>query len=212
MNKPYIIGISGGSGSGKTSFIRAIRQCFSTNQVCILSQDDYYRPKEQQQIDEEGVINFDLPSSIDAQALREDILQLSRNESVSRSEYTFNNTSAKANVLHFYPAPIILVEGLFIFHYKAIMPLLDLKIFIDAKDVLKVTRRIKRDKIDRNYPLEDVLYRYQHHVTPSYEQYIQPYLEECDLIVNNNASFQGGLEVLTGFIHQKLKEVEGLST
>ncbi len=196
MNKPLIIGITGGSGSGKTSFIKALREAFSTEQLCVISQDDYYRPLEDQTIDEEGIENFDLPRSIDKKAFTQDIKKLIAGEVVTRPEYVFNNTDAELKMLTFYPAPIIIVEGLFIFHYKKVRKLLDLKIFLHAKENLKVIRRIKRDRVERNYPLEDVLYRYERHVLPNFERYIQPYMEDADLVINNNRNFEQGLKVI----------------
>ena len=86
--------------------------------------------------------------------------------------------------------------------------MLDLKVFLHAKENLKVIRRIRRDQEERNYPLDDVLYRYEHHVLPTFERYIQPYMDEADLIINNNADFSLGLEVLKGFICQKLAALE----
>lgn len=202
--KPFIIGITGGSGSGKTTFIRELKKRFTKPELCIISQDDYYRPREEQRTDGKGVRNFDLPESIDATAFAGDICKLVAGERVTRREYTFNNDRQEPRLLTFQPAPIIIVEGLFVFHFDSIRDLLDLKVFLHAKENLKVIRRIKRDQVERNYPLEDVLYRYEHHVLPTFEKYIQPYLEDADLVVNNNAHFRMGLEVLHGFIRQRL--------
>ena len=120
-------------------------------------------------------------------------------------EYTFNNETRKPSSLIFKPAPIIIVEGIFVFYHQPIRDLLDLKIFLHAKENLKVIRRIKRDRQERNYPLEDVLYRYEHHVLPTFEKYIQPYKDQVDLVINNNHSFEKGLMVLKGFIHHQLQ-------
>ena len=84
--------------------------------------------------------------------------------------------------------------------------MLDLSVLIHAKDNLKIIRRINRDKTERNYPLEDVLYRYEHHVAPAYDKYIDPYIDELDLIINNNKSFDRGVDVLTAFIREHLKK------
>ena len=205
MSKPYLIGISGGSGSGKTTFIKALRSTFKPTELCIISQDDYYFPREQQRMDAKGIHNFDLPNSIDSKSFADDLIRLISGEIVRREEYTFNNEQASPKILVFHPAPIILVEGIFVFHYQEIMKLLDLKIFLDAKENLKVIRRIKRDQIERNYPIEDVLYRYENHVMPTFEKYILPYKPDADIIINNNAHFNNALAVVQGFIQQILK-------
>ena len=92
------------------------------------------------------------------------------------------------------------------FHFKKIRRLLDLKIFLHAKENLKVIRRIKRDQVERNYPIEDVLYRYEKHVMPTFEQYIEPYMEDADIVVNNNQHFSVGMDVVKGFIRKTISD------
>lgn len=205
--KPFLIGITGGSGSGKTSFIQALRNAFTEDELCILSQDDYYFPRDMQLTDELGVKNFDLPSSIDKKSFRRDLERLLSGEVVERLEYTFNNEKANPKMLCFKSAPIIVVEGIFVFHFKKLRKMLDMKVFLHAKENLKVIRRIKRDQVERNYPIEDVLYRYEKHVMPTFERYIQPYMDDADIVVNNNSHFSVGLEMTIGFIRNKLVEV-----
>lgn len=199
-----VIGISGGSGSGKTSFVKSIRELFNEDQLCVISMDEYYFPRETQRTDPRGVKNFDLPSSIDYQQFKTDLEKLIQGETVVKEEYTFNNAEKKARLLEFKSAPIILVEGLFVFYYNEIADLLDYKVFISASDDLKVIRRIKRDRIERNYPLDDVLYRYANHVKPSYEEFIAPYKNEVDIVINNNDSYERGLKILQGFMQHSL--------
>lgn len=205
--KPFLIGITGGSGSGKSTFIRRIREHFSTDQVCIISMDDYYLPRDEQYEDHQGEKNFDLPKSFDKKAFRRDLETLMQGGTVEKEEYVFNNAALTPKTLTFKSAPIVIVEGLFVFHYKKISPMFDLKIFISAKENLKVIRRIYRDRVERNYPLEDVLYKYEHHVLPSFEKYIEPYRESADLVINNNRDFEQGLAVLKGFIASKLYQL-----
>jgi uridine kinase len=203
MSKPYVIGITGGSGSGKTSLIRALRKEFSTEVLCIVCQDDYYHPREQQIPDTKGIRNFDLPTSVDLDALYEDLQQLEEGKAVKRKEYTFNNEEKEARDLVFKPAPVIIVEGLFVFADAKLFQRFDLSVFIHAKENLKVIRRIKRDQLERNYPLDDVLYRYQNHVLPAFEKFIAPFREEADLVINNNHDFNAGLEVLKAVVKHK---------
>ena len=200
MTKPFLIGITGGSGSGKTTFIRRLREGLDDGQVSYLSMDDYYVPRERQKKDENGVYNFDRPKSIHRDEFVRDLRRLRAGEVVTRREYVFNNELAEPKILTVRPAPVIIVEGLFVFHYKALRKMLDLKVFLHAKDNLKVVRRIKRDRVERNYPLEDVLYRYEHHVLPAYEKYVGPHKERADIIVNNNTDFNMGLRVVRAFV------------
>lgn len=201
-----IIGISGGSGSGKTSFIRDIKNHFSNGEVTLLSQDEYYHPREQQFIDPNGIKNFDLPTSIDLEAFVEDIAKLKRGEVVERQEYTFNNSEVEPKMLKFNPAKILIVEGLFIFHNEAIRNLLDFKIMIYASSAITVIRRIHRDRIERNYPLEDVLYRYEHHVLPAYEKYIEPFIDDVDIVINNNKNYNKALDMFVNYLKTELKK------
>ncbi|MFT7121432.1 MAG: uridine kinase [Neolewinella sp.] len=200
MQKPFLIGITGGSGSGKTTFIRQLREGLGPDKVCYLSMDDYYVPREDQKMDANGVYNFDRPKSINEEEFTRDLKRLCKGKVVKRKEYVFNNEQAEPKTLIFKPAPVIIVEGLFVFHYKIVRTMLDLRIFLHAKDNLKVVRRIKRDRVERNYPLDDVLYRYEHHVLPSYEKYVGPYKEKADIIVNNNTDFNMGLKVVRAFV------------
>ncbi|MDX1903441.1 MAG: uridine kinase [Thermonemataceae bacterium] len=205
MNKqPFIIGITGGSASGKTSFLKNLIDTFSEDELCLISQDNYYRPKEEQPVDENGIHNFDLPESINAQEYARDIQKLRNGETVYRLEYTFNNPDVVPKTLIFKPAPIIIVEGIFVFYYTEIANLMDLKIFIDAKEHIKLRRRIYRDQLERGYSLEDVLYRYEKHVSPTYERYIEPFKNEADIIVPNNLHYQKPLEMVVAYLESKV--------
>jgi len=206
---PFIIGITGGSGAGKTTLIKLLRDAFTEDELCVVSQDDYYRPREEQKADKLGVINFDLPSSIDRKSFKDDIKKLLLGETIERLEYTFNNDLATPKMLTFRPTPVIIVEGLFVFHLKKIRKLLDLKVFMQAKENLKVIRRITRDQIERDYPLDDVLYRYQNHVLPTYEKYILPYMHEADIIINNNHGMDMGVETMKALIRDKVRAAKG---
>jgi len=207
MNSPYTIGITGGSGSGKTFFINSLASRFSDSEICLISQDHYYHPRETQKEDERGVKNFDLPESIDYKQFQHDIQVLKRGEVLRKKEYVFNNPSVVPKTLEFKPAPIIIIEGLFVQYFPEIEKELDLKIFIEAKDHLKLSRRIRRDNEERGYDLDDVLYRYQNHVMPVYESLIEPLKHRADIVIPNNSQFNTALDLLTLAIKAKLKGI-----
>ncbi len=207
MFDPLIIGITGGSGSGKTLFLDVLRENFSVEEVCLLTQDNYYKKRTLQPVDANGIKNFDLPESIDDERLYQDILSLKKGNEIQLMEYTFNNPDIAARKLTFKPAPVVIVEGIMIFYWEKIRSLIDLSVFIEAKDLIKVKRRIIRDAKERGYDLDDVLYRYEHHHTPFYERFLQPLKGEVDLIIPNNSDFRKGMDVLSGYIHNHLATI-----
>ncbi len=198
-----MVGITGGSASGKTLFIRRLLDSFGEDQICLLSQDNYYRERHLQPKDEKGYENFDLPESIDNQQFIKDIEALHNGKEVQKLEYTFNNPNMIPKLLTFKPAPVIVVEGIFVFYFQEILKKLDLRVFIDAEEHIKLKRRIKRDGQERGYDLEDVLYRYENHVAPTFDRFIRPFKADADLIVPNNKSFDHALEVIVTFLKIK---------
>ena len=206
MKTPYIIGITGGSGSGKTRFLNRLLDQFTASKVCLVSQDNYYRPREEQPVDAKGIKNFDLPDSIDFEEFKKDIIALKEGRSVSRLEYTFNNPKATPKQIELNPAPVLVVEGIFVLYDQEIADVLDLKVFIEAKDYIKLKRRIIRDDKERGYDLDDVLYRYEHHVMPTYDKYIKPYKKDADKIIPNHTDFSEAMDVLSSFIHSKIPD------
>jgi uridine kinase len=196
MPASYTIGITGGSGSGKTHFINKLSTLFKPEEICLVAQDHYYKAREAQLIDDRGVENFDLPEAIDRELFHADIQRLKRGEPVKKNAYAFNTPGIAPAVIEFRPAPILIVEGLFVQYFSEIEKELDLKIFIEAKDYLKLSRRIRRDNDERGSDLNDVLYRYHHHVMPVYESLIEPLKSRADLVIPNNNDFEPALDIL----------------
>lgn len=204
MRKPYIIGITGGTGSGKTFFLNSLKKNFDDQSVTCVSQDDYYLPREEQLVDENGQRNYDRPESIDHKHFAKDLNALIEGKEVHKEEYTFNNPDKKPSIIIKQPAPVILVEGIFIFHYAQINELIDLRLYIEAYDEITLARRLKRDKEERGYDEEDVLYKYENHIMPSFKKYIAPYKESAHLIIPNNSSFDQALSVIKSLIQMKI--------
>ena len=192
----YLVGVAGGSGSGKTTLVRALRDGLPPGTVCLVSQDDYYFPREQQALDANGQVNFDLPTAVDLDGLVRDLRTLLAGETVVREEYTFNNAARTAGQVELRPAPIILVEGLFVLHHEPLRELFDLRVFIEASEEAQLDRRLRRDARERGYGRESVLYQWEHHVLPAYRNYLLPYRHLCDLRVGNESSCERAVPVL----------------
>jgi len=207
MNKPYILGIAGGSGSGKTFFLKCFLEHFTADEVCLVSQDDYYFPVGHNMTKEENKLyNFDLPSTIDYDHFEEDIENLMKWKTITKKEYTFNNADVVPRMLEIKPAPIIIVEGLFILHFKKISETLDLKIFIEADEDIALQRRLKRDLIERGYSHDDAMYKWINHVVPAYKEYLLPYKDECDRVIVNNSHKAEDIICVTEEISRDLRE------
>lgn len=204
-NKPFIIGIAGGSGSGKTFFLNCFLHHFKNDEVTLVSQDDYYIPVGEMTQEENKLYNFDLPSTIDNEQFNLDIRKLLKGEVIYKKEYNFNNPLAVVKILEISPAPIIIVEGLFILHFKEIAALLDHKIFVEAEESVALDRRVKRDGMERGYSEEDVLYKWHNHVVPSYKEFLLPYKEECNMVVLNNNNTPDDIIAITEKIAIDLK-------
>ncbi len=201
---PYIIGITGGSASGKTSFLLELKNTFGKHEICVVSQDNYYKPMHEQQVDSNGMVNYDLPSCIDVDRFLIDIQNLKNGESITKKEYVFNNPNKVPETIIINPAPIIIVEGLFIYHFAEIAEQLQLKIFVDADEELKWQRRLQRDNTERGIEVDIIKYQWDNHVKPAYEQYLFPYRNHSDLIITNNIDFNKSLFVLQNHIRQVL--------
>jgi uridine kinase len=194
--KPYLVGVVGGSGSGKSSFLRDLLARLPADRCALVSQDNYYRPMHEQDRDAAGEPNFDLPTAIEHDRFLADLQRLLRGETVTKTEYTFNQRDKKGRLIVVEPAEVILLEGLFLFHQAEIRALLDLRVFIDASEDVCKERRLQRDADERGYLAEAVEYQWENHVLPAYRQFILPHREDAHLIVTNHGGYEKGLEVV----------------
>lgn len=204
MNKPYVVGITGCSGSGKTYLLNRLLKNFNPSEMAVLSMDNHYKPIEQQVRDEHNVVNFDLPESIDQAKLEHDLSTLVGGLPIQLKEYTFNVHDREPNIIELKPAPIIVVEGIFTMYYDGIRNMSDLKVFVDAAEETMLQRRIKRDGEERGYHDRSVKYRFENHVLPSYREFVKPYREQADVLVNNETDFEQDLAHITELLKEQL--------
>ena len=198
--KRYVLGISGCSGSGKSEILKKLSDKINSNLVSIISQDNYYKKRDSQLIDLNGFHNFDLPESINKKKFYDDISKLISGKNIEYFEYNYNNPKLKSNKKKIISNPIIIVEGLFVFHYKKINNLFNSRVFIDAELNLMIKRRLNRDLNERGYDKNDVEYRYKNHVIPAFKKFTKPYKNASNLIINNNKSIELSVTKLSNFL------------
>ena len=200
-----IIGICGGSGSGKTTLLKRLYTTFGDLKPSVFSMDNYYYPIEKQQIDSNGHYNFDLPSALDEEKLTSDLNHLKNGNQIIMKEYHFNAPPEKHVLITLEPSELIIVEGLFLFHYQGVRDLLDFSIFIDVDFDVQLDRRLYRDQETRGYSREDIMYQWDNHVTPCYNNYLLPYKSKADFIFRNDSNSEIDFEQLTNELSSRLE-------
>lgn len=200
-----IIGICGGSGSGKTTLLKRLSKHFQELNPSVFSMDNYYKPIHFQHVDENGEVNFDLPSALNEKHLVEDLHQLSIGEPIEVIEYHFNAPPDKNVLITIHPSDLVIVEGLFLFHYPGVRNVLDYSVFIDVDLDVQLDRRLYRDQETRGYTRESILYQWKNHVTPCYNNYLLPYKNEANFIFRNDAHADEDFEKLVGILESKLQ-------
>lgn len=196
QHTPYLVGVVGGSGSGKTTVVRTLHDGMAPACVCTISQDDYYLPLSGQARDASGRINFDLPTALDLAQLAADLHALAEGNTIRRQEYTFEQPGLEGRLIEYRPASVILVEGLFLLCHEPLRKLFDLTVFVDASEKVLYKRRLARDMRERGYTVEDVKYQWEHHVMPAYREHLLPYRHLCDMHIVNEYRYDRALDVL----------------
>lgn len=202
LNKPYIVGITGGSASGKTFCLEQLLKNFDAQQLTLISQDNYYHDLDRQRPDETGEVNFDHPNSMDLDLFVQHLGVLTHGQAVTVREYMFNNPSVPnqaPRMVAYKPAPIIVVEGLFVLHRHEARQLMDLRVFIEADEHIKLERRLVRDMQERGYDVNETLRLYRKAV-PMFRRYVEPLKYECDIVLPNNLSLATGVQVLVNHL------------
>jgi uridine kinase len=197
-----IIGICGGSGSGKTTLLKRLAKHFHSLNPSVFSMDNYYRPIHVQHVDEQGQVNFDLPTALNEFQLVDDLEKLARGEDIEVIEYHFNAPPDKRVLITIQPSDLIIVEGLFLFHYPGVRRLLDFSVFIDVDLDVQLDRRLYRDQETRGYSYDAIMYQWKNHVLPCYENYLLPYQNEAHFVFRNNHHADEDFEKLTALINQ----------
>ena len=184
--KPFVVGICGGSGAGKTTLLRRLSESFGGVTPSVFSMDNYYHPIEMQAIDQNGKVNFDLPGALDQRKLETDLHELVSGNPIEVKEYFFNAPPNKNVLLTIQPSEVVIVEGLFLFHYEKVFEKLDFSIFVDVDHQTQLDRRIYRDQETRGYKRSEIIYQWDNHVMPCYQNFIEPYINQAHFVFRND--------------------------
>ena len=200
-----VIGIAGGTGSGKTTLMKNIIQRYGDS-VCVLSHDNYYRRLDHLTYEERTKINYDEPAALETDLMARHLDSLRHGESIQCPVYDFTVHNRSNETMTICPNRVIIVEGILIFENQALRDLMDIKIFVDTDADVRLCRRIKRDVNKRGRSLESVLEQYQTTVKPMHEKYVEPSKRFADLVVPEGGKNYVALDMIMGRIQRHLDE------
>ncbi len=200
-----IIGIAGGSGSGKTTVVNSIISQLK-GKVVVIPQDSYYKDSGHLPIEERKHINFDHPDAIDFDLLNEHLKQIEEGKSIEQPVYSYITcTRSQDETITVKPAEVIIVEGILIYSHKELREQMDIKLFVDADDDDRLMRVMSRDILERGKTVEDVIERYSKTVKPMYLQFIEPTKRYADIIIPQGGHNQVAIDIISATIEQSIK-------
>ena len=203
--KPYVIGIAGGSGSGKSTFASRLKEAFPT-QVSPVSCDNYYIPHDDLSLEERAKLNYDAPEALEFDLMVQHLEQLKNGQAALCPVYDFTLHTRSQSVAKIEPRPIILIDGILIFHDEALRECMDLKIYVETDADERILRRAKRDMQERGRDLDGVINQYLSTVKPMHNTYVEPTKVFADIILNGGKNEQA-LALVKTQIEQLLKDL-----
>jgi len=200
-----VIGIAGGTGSGKTTVVNNILRDLNTESVIVISQDNYYRDNHDMPLEERSKINFDHPRSIDFDLLKEHVSQLKEGKSIEQPVYSFITHTRTEEKILTHPQSVVIVEGILVLTDPDLRDLFDMKIFVHADSDERLIRRVRRDIQERGRDLDEVLTRYQDTLKPMHQQFIEPSKNYADIIIPNmKKGHSVAVKILSSVIKEKV--------
>lgn len=202
---PLIIGVAGGSGSGKTTVVRHIIDTIGEEDILLIQHDSYYRDLKHLPFEERTKQNFDHPSSLETELMIRHLTALTEGYQVEIPIYDFTNHVRKDEKRLVNPQKIILVDGILIFTEKELRELMNIKLYVDTDDDIRLLRRIQRDIVERDRKLENVLTQYEKHVRPMHLEFVEPTKRYADIIIPRGGENEVALEMVNALIQDRLK-------
>lgn len=201
----YIIGIAGGTGSGKTTVVRKIMETLPGDEIALIPQDSYYNDTTHLTMEERRRINFDHPDAFDWDLLTHQIEELRNGHAIEQPTYSYIESNRQAETVHVEPREVIILEGIMALWKKEIRDLMDLKLFVDADPDERLIRVIQRDTVERGRTTQMVIDRYLDVLKPMHEEFIEPTKRYADLIVPQGGSNSKAIEIMRTYIIHRLR-------
>lgn len=201
----YIIGIAGGTGSGKTTVVRKIMEALPTDKVALLPQDSYYNDTSELTMEQRRLINFDHPDAFDWDLLTRHIQELRNRRSIERPTYSFIISNRLPETVHVEPCEVIIIEGIMALWRKDLRDMMDLKIFVDASPDERLIRVMRRDTEERNRTPQMVIDRYLKVLKPMHEDFIEPTKRYADLVIPQGGDNRRAIEIMQSYIIHRLR-------
>jgi uridine kinase len=206
MNKPVVIGVSGGTGSGKSTVAKAIFKSLPDENILIIEQDAYYKDQSNLTYDERVKTNYDHPLAFDTDLLIEHVKQLCEHKCIEKPIYNFSIHNREEKTVNVQPKEIIIIEGIMILEDARLRNLMDIKIFVDTDADVRIIRRITRDINERGRTLESVIEQYLTTVKPAHEQFIEPTKKYADIIIPEGGYNKVAIDIMTTKVMSIIKE------
>lgn len=203
--KPLVIGVTGGSGSGKTTVSRELVARIPDNSAILLQQDAYYRDQSEKPFEERVKTNYDHPDSFETDLFVVDLERLLAREAIDKPVYDYEQHTRSSDVIHVMPADVIIVDGVLLFNDKRVRDLLDLKVYVDTDDDIRFLRRLERDIEERGRTVRGVIEQYLATVKPMYHQFVEPTKRYANIIVPEGGQNKVAIDMITNQILAMLK-------
>ncbi len=206
MNRPILIGICGGTGSGKSTVAKSIFESLPEKNISIIEQDAYYRDQSHLSLEERVKTNYDHPLAFDTELLVQHMATLLEGKSIQKPNYNFSKHTREEFFTTVEPKDIIILEGIMILEEKALRDLMDIKIFVDTDADVRIIRRIVRDIQERGRTLDSVINQYLHTVKPAHEQFIEPTKKFADLIIPEGGYNKVAIDIMVAKVKSIVRE------
>lgn len=206
MKRPIIIGITGGTGSGKSTVANEIYNSFSEDCIAIIEQDSYYKDQSHLTFEERIKTNYDHPNAFDTSLMIEHLSMLLKDNSINKPIYDFKEHNRKKETIKVYPKDIIIVEGIMLLQDPEVREILDIKIYVDTDDDVRIIRRILRDIKERGRTIDSVVDQYLTVVKPMHTQFIEPTKKYADIIIPEGGQNKVAIDIMVSKVKQILFE------